>query len=846
MGQPVRLGRPRRGYVDADCKTGGVYMVISVASDNRAQLHTLEGFAAALLMVGTVYLVVSSVTLSVPQTELHVDAQLKAYGQDALNVLDTSLPPENNKSCYSSVLKNSVVGWMNGVEGATRFETDELCRGVFPGTYALYTSYKFNFREYSSGCNDYDTFDVLIPSHTNISYAYLTLTGMPRLDTGNCTDRKINKKLPLVLSNASFPDHFGCAIAYGDVNDDGISDMIVGAYDSSSGAVYVYYGNNSSIGTWEDDGPNITIANPGASGDQFGGAVACGDVNGDGVDDVIVGAPENYTSGVGMDTGVAYVYYGGATPSNQPNATIFNPIVTGQLGGRFGHSLACGDLNDNGKTDLLVGVPTMPNSGGAAFVYYGSISGVYSDPFHPPSFDVRLYNPYNSSEYFGISVASVDINGDDLSDILIGANATNRTYIRYGSASLPPVINGGYNNEMNLTLYGESGSDFGISVSSAGDVNKDGVCDLIIGAPKNHRAHIFYGGSHPDNTSDINLTGESDSDFGISVSHAGDADSDGYAGVIVGAPKSTQAEAEVFYDVDLGVDPIEISGDSNFGSVVSYIGDVDDDGIPDVAVGAPGAGNVYVYTPKFPEEPWLAVGNATDLANGNGTKVWEYTTVIKTDNGNWTGYMPVSAGNSTDKTLRIYREITTDTLLSMHVHTAPSNSADVRISVNGVEVNASSPAIDTNDTWMWHNITLPGDITEWKIGNNTITINVTPTSGTLNIGSASGVKMIRVILPITQPFNTTEKTSDFADAINRWTASHPLSGATNVSEHADYQWLDPSTNETGWAVPFILHSNSSGAIEITNIHVKAAPSLDEYLDTLLPDFVNYNVIFAFL
>ena len=97
-------------------------MVISVASDNSAQLHTLEGFAAAMLMVGTVYLVVSAVTLSVPQTELHVDAQLKAYGQDALNILDTSLPPENNRSYYSSVLKNSVVGWMNGVEGATSFE----------------------------------------------------------------------------------------------------------------------------------------------------------------------------------------------------------------------------------------------------------------------------------------------------------------------------------------------------------------------------------------------------------------------------------------------------------------------------------------------------------------------------------------------------------------------------------------------------------------------------------------------------------------------------------------------------------------------------------------------------
>ena len=806
-------------------------MVISAASDNRAQLHTLEGFAAAMLMVGTVYLVVSAVTLSVPQTELHVDAQLKAYGQDALNVLDTSLPPENNRSYYSSVLKNSVVGWMNGVEGATSFETDELCRGIFPGTYTLHTSHKFAFKE-PFGCNKYDTFDVLIPSHTNISYAYLTLAGMPRLND-SCSG------MPLELSDTSladisFPDHFGCAIAHGDVNDDGISDMIVGAYNSSSGAVYIYYGNNSSIGTWEDDGPNVTITNPGAPGNHFGWAVACGDVNGDGVDDVIIGAPENGTT----DTGAVYVYNGPIlTDAPAPNAAIQNPRTKGfPATGRFGYSLACGDVDGDSCDDIIVGAPTAREyvaDCGNAFVYLGGAMFSGND-------NITLYNPYNSSDFFGISVASVDINGDGRSDIVIGANAANRTYIRYGSASLPPLINGGYNNEMNLTLYGESGSGFGISVSSAGDVNKDGVCDLIVGTSTASSAHIFYGGSNPDNTFDINLTGESGSGFGISVSHAGDVDSDGYAGVIVGRSDS---KAEVFYDVDLDVDPIKISGSLNFGSVVSYLGDVDDDGIADIAVGAPGAGEVYVYTPKFPEEPWLAVGDVTDP--NNMTKVWEYTTVIKTDDGNRTGYMPVSAGNSTDKTLRIYREITTDVLLSMHVLTASGYSADVRISVNEVEVNASSPAIDTGGNWTWHNITLPGDITEWKIGDNTITINVTSTSDTLKIGGASGAKMIRVILPITQPFKTTERTSDFADAINRWTASHPLSGAANVSEHADYQWVDES-NETGWAVPFILHSNSSGAIEITNIHVKAAPSLDEYLDMLLPDFVNYNVIFAFL
>jgi hypothetical protein len=94
-------------------------------------------------------------------------------------------------------------------------------------------------------------------------------------------------------------------------------------------------------------------------------------------------------------------------------------------------------------------------------------------------------------------------------------------------------------------------------------------------------------------------------------------------------------KAEVFYDVDLDIDSIRLSeSDAGFGSVVSYIGDVDGDGIPDVAVGAPGAGEVYVYTPKFPEEPWLAVGDTADL--GNMTEVWEYTTVIKTDDSNCT------------------------------------------------------------------------------------------------------------------------------------------------------------------------------------------------------------------
>ena len=796
--------------------------------DCHAQLQTLEGFAAALLMVGTVYLVVSAVTLSVPQTELHVDAQLKTYGRDALAILDAPMPPAGDGTYHTSSLKNSVVDWMNGVAGATSFKTEVFTPKDSSGNT---TSHRF-FSRTQSGCNYNHTFEVLIPNNTMISHAQIAITGLPRLDTGICNDPRIGKPLPLALSDTSFPDNFGCAIADGDMNGDGVQDVVVGAYNSSSGAVYVYYGNNTSIAAWASGAPDIAIANPGASGDWFGYAVACGDVNCDGFDDVIVGAHKNDSAQV--DTGAVYVYYGGM-PIDAPDVTMIDPVAAGmgKPNDWFGYSLACGDLNCDGFDDIIAGAPgvhkTVPNAG-RVFVYYGS--GSLSA--HPADADVELYNPYVSSDFFGISVTSFDLSGDGIADIVVGANASNRTYIRFGSASLPPLINGA-EDEMNLTIYGESNSEFGISIAQAGDVNNDGADDLIVGAPENGSAHIFYGGPLLDNTADINMSGAARSNFGTAVSASGDVDCDAYSGVIVGGSDN---KTEVFYDLDLAVGAITMSeSDSGFGTVVADIGDVDCDGAPDFAVGAPGAGTVYVYTPRFPETPWLAIGNTTELDCGNGTKVWEYTTVIKTDCG-------IRAGNgTTDKTLPIYREITTDAILSMYIMT--SNATNVRISVNDVEVNATSPAIETGGSWEWHNITLPGDITEWRIGDNTITINVT--SGALSIGrDASGANMVRVILPITQPFTASERTPDFADAINDWTKSHPLHDAADVGNYTSYQYYGGTANETGWAVPFLLHSDSSGIINVTNLRIEATPSLNENLDTLLPDFVEYNVIFAYL
>ncbi|MEO8447739.1 MAG: FG-GAP-like repeat-containing protein, partial [bacterium] len=127
-------------------------------------------------------------------------------------------------------------------------------------------------------------------------------------------------------------------------------------------------------------------------------------------------------------------------------------------------------------------------------------------------------------------------NGDGYSDVIVGASNSSlrgRAYIYYGGASM--------NNTEDLTMTGEAPNNlFGISVSTAGDVNGDGYSDVIVGS-RNHngltgRAYIFYGGASMDNTADVTMTGETtNNNFGCSVSTAGDVNGDGNPDLIIGA-----------------------------------------------------------------------------------------------------------------------------------------------------------------------------------------------------------------------------------------------------------------------------------------------------------------------
>ncbi|MEO8446520.1 MAG: FG-GAP-like repeat-containing protein [bacterium] len=385
-------------------------------------------------------------------------------------------------------------------------------------------------------------------------------------------------------------NYFGYTLSLsGDINGDGYSEIIVGAYgyNSNTGRVYLYdYYSNGDI-TYDLNMTGEAAAN------LFGYSVStAGDVNGDGYSDVIVGA-----FGVNTFSGKAYIYFGGSTMNNIADVTLLGQGTSNN----FGQSVAtAGDVNADGYSDVIVGAPVISTSTGKAYIYFGgsSMNNVA---------DVTLSGQLANSN-FGSSVSTAgDVNGDDYSDVIVGAFAyssnTGRAYIFFGSPAM--------DNVADVTMTGElSGIKFGISVSDAGDVNGDSFSDVIVGASgystSTGRAYIFYGGTIMNNVADVTMTGEATNNlFGNSVSSAGDVNGDSYSDVITGAYgySSSTGRTYIYYggsSMNNSADVI-MTGEainSSFGISVSAA-DVNGDGYSDVLVGGSGyssfTGRVYLY-----------------------------------------------------------------------------------------------------------------------------------------------------------------------------------------------------------------------------------------------------------
>jgi hypothetical protein len=411
-------------------------------------------------------------------------------------------------------------------------------------------------------------------------------------------------------ANAPFANYGYSVASAGDVNGDGFSDVIIGAFTiddnfSSEGLAYLYYGSANGLSV----SPNSILDDANANNAYFGCSVAsAGDVNGDGYGDVIVGA-YGYKDGANNNEGRAFVYYGSAGGlSASPNNILDD---ANQANAQFGFAVAsAGDVNGDGYSDVVVGAVFYDDpltNEGKAFIHHGSASGL------SVAANSSFSDANQSNAFFGYSVASAgDVNGDGYSDVLIGAQFYDdapftdegNVFVYYGSPTGLATIPSDQLNDAN-----QAASTFGRSVASAGDVNGDGFSDVIIGAygyddgnVDEGRAFVYYGSATGLSASPNSILDDADqavARFGHSVASAGDVNGDGYSDVIVGAynfddfGNTDEGTAYIYYGSPTGLaaNPSDVADDANqvsaqFGWSVAGAGDVNGDGYNDIVIGA--------------------------------------------------------------------------------------------------------------------------------------------------------------------------------------------------------------------------------------------------------------------
>jgi hypothetical protein len=422
--------------------------------------------------------------------------------------------------------------------------------------------------------------------------------------------------VPLVLRGPAIGDLFGVSIAKaGDVNGDGYDDLIVGSlsYDGAAtdaGRAYLFAGSPAGLDTVP-----VWVQGPSNANAQFGVSVAgVGDLDGDGYDEVLVGA--------GRDTvqqeGRASLFRGGpAGPEAQPSWVRRGAVAQAW----FGTSVAgAGDVNGDGEPDVVIGAPNHPTAGGrtgAAFVYYGTGAGLGTVP--------TLIPGAIAGSWFGYSVAGAgDVNGDGFGDLVVGAvyasnpdSAEGLAYLYLGSPS------GIATTPAWVAESDSPGAGFGGSVSGAGDVNADGYADVIVGAHHfdstlvtthgQGRAFLYFGSpAGLGATAPWWVAGQSlQAHLGQTVGFAGDVNGDGVDDLYVGSHSYTgtysgEGRLELFYG-HAGTGPRTVSDWSYapgqylrlLGHAVAGDMDLNGDTAVDVATGTAGPdnnyGQVYVF-----------------------------------------------------------------------------------------------------------------------------------------------------------------------------------------------------------------------------------------------------------
>lgn len=439
----------------------------------------------------------------------------------------------------------------------------------------------------------------------------------------------------ITLSGGTSGDAVGEVLASGDFNGDGYQDIVTGAPNASINYIAITYGESSQLPEVTYSTSNSSIISDSTSTNQFGNALAVGDVNMDGYDDILIGAPGDTQGGTG--NGAAYLLYGKSAEHSSGTVSANSEVVKflGDTSSTTGESTAIGDVNGDGYADLIIGATTghagPTQSTGFFYIVYSSntpFSGTSNGIAESPKFVGEA-----TDDLLGSAVSAGDFNGDGYADVAVGApgnddggSGAGAAYVVWGQAA---SFTGSLNT---LTSYLQlSGAAAGDAAGTAVLVSSHSILDdsyneLIVTAPGSDTSasnagsvYIFSGGAgsatanNSVSSATAILTGEIENDAVGDSLASRDFNLDGSDDLLIGAT-TPETQTGVVYQVNGSVTLANASlstasnifmsdsAGNSFGQSVAA-GDLNGDGYPEVIIGVPGySGNTgavqigYLYS----------------------------------------------------------------------------------------------------------------------------------------------------------------------------------------------------------------------------------------------------------